>query len=176
MPPSGTSRCYLRSTQPCINELAGVPGQVQAIRPGVAPDGERAGETRGGHRRREAFKCHCSRIVDRCQRPEEGGKIDRAGAQIATVVFSNMHIAQLVATCQYRGREVGLLDVHMVRVQVYFEVVRTCVRNELERLFRGIDQVALVAVNYLEAESNSRGCRLLCQSRITLRLLSRPSM
>jgi hypothetical protein len=41
MPPSDSSRCDLRSTQPCIYELAGVPGQVDAIRPGVAPDGER---------------------------------------------------------------------------------------------------------------------------------------
>ena len=36
MPPSSTSRCDLRSTQPCINELAGVPGQstlsVQVLR------------------------------------------------------------------------------------------------------------------------------------------------
>src|SRR3989442_5279359 len=37
---SGSRRCDLRSTQSGIDELAGVPGQVEAIRPGAAPDGE----------------------------------------------------------------------------------------------------------------------------------------
>src|SRR5579875_1075046 len=131
-------RHNLCSTQSRVDERACVPGKVHAVRPGIAPDGECVRETWSGYHRRETFKCHGTCIVDRRQCSEECGKIHCAAAQIATVIFPHMHITQLVATREYRSREVGLLDVHVIGIQVHFEIISAHVCYEPKRLLCSI--------------------------------------
>ena len=44
---------------------------------------------------------------------------------IAPVVFADMYISEAVAAVAYRRDEIVLLDVHVVRVEVDDDVVRT---------------------------------------------------
>jgi hypothetical protein len=65
-----------------------------------------------------------------------------------------MDVAEPVRAPEHRRDHVGLLDVHVVGVQVHVHVGAVDLVQELERLPGGVEQVGLVAVDDLDAEGD----------------------
>jgi len=94
------------------DELAGAPGELHAVGPRVAPDGEVGRQRRVDHLGRERLKGQHAPVVDLVERGEELLEGDRSRAEGATVRLAEVDVAELARIGRRvdRRRERDLLD------------------------------------------------------------------
>src|SRR5215210_2318294 len=135
-----------------VHELHGVTGEILGIGPEVSPDAQSVGERRRDDRRGERLEDDRPLIVDLGEGAKERGEVHVAGAKVAAVALADVHVAQPVAGGEHRADHVGLLDVHVVRVEMDVHVGTVDLVHEAERLAGRVEQVGLEPVAQLEPE------------------------
>jgi hypothetical protein len=85
------------------------------------------------------------------------------------MVFADMEIANIVLGMPDRLRLVGFLDVHVERVNVQQDIIRTCVADVGNSLSHRIDKIRFVPVDHLETERYLCGLRLVRDSGKNIR-------
>src|SRR4051794_6647792 len=144
-----------------LHEGLGVPGEVVAVGPEVAPDAQHVGEHRVDHGRGEGFEGDGPVVADAGEAAEHGGEVDRPGSEVAAVALADVEVAEVPAAPLDRLADEALLDVHVVGVEVGVDVRAADPLDQGDGLGRGVDDVGLVAVDDLDADGDARGLRLI---------------
>src|SRR5690242_6501069 len=90
-----------------------------------APDGERVGVVRGEDAAGERFDADDAGEAGRGERGEERGEVDEPRREGAAVVLVELEVREPRERSGERAGEVALLDVHVERIEVQPDVVRS---------------------------------------------------
>jgi hypothetical protein len=71
------------------------------------------------------------------------------------MALTDVYISEPLCAHADRIGKVGLLDVHVVGVEMNYEIGRAHLLDELECLLGSVDEVALVAVDRLDADRHA---------------------
>lgn len=100
-------------------------------------------------------------VADLRERGEHRSEVDGSRAQVPSMVLADMEVPEALPARQHGRVRVGLLDVHVVRVEVDDDVGPVHLVHERECLASRVENVAFVPVHDLEPEGDAEIRRMV---------------